>query len=180
MSGLFSNIVHCSTRRSGARLNILTFKMSAAQQFSFAYTKNFFYMFGPVSDKKWNSIPENLPENFTMVLDDSLTGNPLPDINFDLVLYDHYEMSATALEYSKRLLIPIVRIENNIKKEKGKVCSDICIFSSKDIQEKWGGKKTDLCYPSIIEDQEQIKDFSLFWDRTFDMASQLECESIYE
>lgn len=154
--------------------------MSAAQQFSFAYTKHFFYMFGPESDKKWNSIPESIPDNFTMVLDDSVTGNPLPDINFDLVLYDNYKMNATAIEYSKRLLIPIVRIEKDIKNEKEGVRSDVCIFANKDIQEKWVGKKTDLCYSSILEDQEKIKEFSLFWDSTFDMASKLECESIYE
>ena len=158
MGNLISNVIHTTTRPNGARLNILMFDSPTSQIISFGYTKHLFYIFNTHEDKKWNTKNVLLPDNFTLVSDDSLTASPLIDVNYDLIIYNNPLLEHVVIEYSKKLHIPVLKIENNHKKNAPKnLYCDIVVYTNQNVKESWGGKDKDYLCDSILKEQNEIE-----------------------
>lgn len=138
MGNLISNIIHTSTRPAGARLNIIMFNSPNSQVISFGYTDHYFFIFNTCEDKKWNIAPTTLPYNFTLVSDDSVTASPLLDKDYDLIILSNDILLNTALEYSKKLHIPILRLDTKDSIIKDQDEDTIKVFA-----EKWNKKLTE-------------------------------------
>jgi len=183
MGNLISNVIHTTTRPNGARLNILMFDSPTSQIISFGYTKHLFYIFNTHEDKKWNTKNVLLPDNFTLVSDDSVTASPLIDVNYDLIIYNNPLLEHVVIEYSKKLHIPVLKIENNHKKNAPKnLYCDVVVYTNQNIKESWGGKDTDYLCDSILKEQNEIeiKDFSEKWNEILTSAASIKSGVYYE
>jgi len=108
-----SNILRSSTRKSGQRLNILTFSTHERYQSNMADVNANFWVINNPKIKTWNLNFSDIPKNHTMLNSISLLSDIPTYIDFDLIIsQSKFVQFNLAVQIADYLKIPLVCIEH--------------------------------------------------------------------
>lgn len=183
MGNFFSNIIYTSKpKKSGASLNILTFDCPQEQIVSWGNLRHYFFLFNDGQNKQWNATPCDLPVNITKVSDTSLAASPLLNVDYDLVLYQKTIFAGVAIQYSKKLGIPILRTENAINSMgENPTYADMTVYSDIAVAQSWlpPGNINNYLIDSVIKTG-NLKDYQLAWDKILLEVASMKSGVLYE
>lgn len=138
-----SNILQSSIRKSGQRLNILTFSTHERYQSNMADVNANFWVINNPKIKSWNLKFSDIPKNHTVLNNISLLSDIPTYIDFDLIIsQSKFVQFSLAFEIAKHLSIPLVCIEHtemcDNRKEIKDMIGDTNIFISDYSAKTWG------------------------------------------